>query len=299
MSNYIDSVITYLRIPVIASSGLAALVSGLLYFKQNEIIYPRNVPPGARTDVPRPPQFGITDFTELMLPTPDGESLSAFLIRPANRQYARNITILMFHGNAGNIGHRLPIAKLLSDDIGCNVLMLQYRGYGLSTGTPNEKGLNVDAQTGFDYIRQSAELRDTKVVVYGQSLGGAVGISIVSRNQKEGAIGGIVLENTFTSIRKMIPSAFPPARYLAPLCHQVWPSDELLPTIENIPILFLSGLRDEIVPPSHMKTLYDVCRSQPKVWREFPQGSHNDTVAEPGYFNYIDEFLDEHVCSKK
>ena len=83
--------------------------------------------------------------------------------------------------------------------------MLQYRGYGLSTGTPNEKGLIIDAQTGLDYIRQRAELRGTRIVLYGQSLGGAVSIGLASRNQKEGDIAGIILENTFTSIRKLIP----------------------------------------------------------------------------------------------
>lgn len=171
----------------------------------SELIYPRAFPLDARTNVPRPPQFGLTDYEELLIPTPDGESLSAFYLRP-NRQHARNVTILMFHGNAGNIGYRLPIAKILVNDLRCNVLMLQYRGYGLSTGNPNEKGLMIDAQTGLDYIRQRSELRGTQVVIYGQSIGGAVAIGLASRNQKQGDIAGVVLENTFTSIRKLIPS---------------------------------------------------------------------------------------------
>ena len=140
-----------------------------------------------------------------MIPTPDGESLSAFFLR-ANKQHARNVTILMFHGNAGNIGYRVPIAKILEDDLGCNVLMLQYRGYGLSTGTPNEKGLMVDAKTGLDYIRERAELRNTRIVLYGQSIGGAVAIGLASRNLKQGDIAGIILENTFLSMRKLIPT---------------------------------------------------------------------------------------------
>ncbi|KAF2178578.1 BEM46 family protein-like protein [Zopfia rhizophila CBS 207.26] len=294
MASTLESFMSYLRIPLLASSGIAAVLSGLLYFKQNEIIYPRNIPPDARTNIPRPSQFGVTDFEELMIPTPDGESLSAFYLR-ANKQHARNVTILMFHGNAGNIGYRLPIAKILEDDIGCNVLMLQYRGYGLSSGTPNEKGLMIDAQTGLDYIRQRAELRGTRIVLYGQSLGGAVSIGLAARNLKHGDIAGIILENTFTSIRKLIPSAFPPARYLAPLCHQLWPSEETLPQISGVPMLFLSGLKDEIVPPSHMARLYRICKSHPKIWKELPNGSHNDTVAEPGYFAYIDDFIMEHV----
>ncbi|KAF2456658.1 BEM46 family protein-like protein [Lineolata rhizophorae] len=298
MAEMLANMISYLRVPVLASSGIAAVLSGLLYFKQNELIYPRNLPMGARTEVPRPPAYGIQDFEELMIPTPDGESLSAFFIRPANRARARPVTILMFHGNAGNIGYRLPIARILSDEIRCNVLMLQYRGYGLSTGTPNEKGLTIDAQTGLDYIRQRAELRGTKIVLYGQSLGGAVSIGLAARNQEKGDIAGLMLENTFMSIRKLIPSAFPPARYLAPLCHQIWPSEEFMPQIDGIPVLFLSGLQDEIVPPSHMKQLYRICHSEPKIWRDFKDGTHNDTVAQPLYFNHIDDFIREHVLKR-
>lgn len=173
--------------------------------RASEIIYPRAIPPDARTNVPRPSQFGIASSEELYLPTPDGESLSAFLIRPSDARARSNITILMFHGNAGNIGHRLPIAKILEEALGCHVLMVEYRGYGLSTGTPNEKGLQIDAQTAIDYVRRRPELRGTKIVVYGQSLGGAVGIYLVKNNQKEGDIKGLILENTFLSIRKMIP----------------------------------------------------------------------------------------------
>jgi fermentation-respiration switch protein FrsA (DUF1100 family) len=90
--------------------------------------------------------------------------------------------------------------------------MLQYRGYGLSSGNPNEKGLMIDAQTGLDYIRQRQELRNTRIVVYGQSIGGAVTIGLVARNQKHGDIAGVVLENTFTSLKKLIPRSVPPSR---------------------------------------------------------------------------------------
>ncbi|KAF2014690.1 BEM46 family protein-like protein [Aaosphaeria arxii CBS 175.79] len=297
MGSALQSFMSYLRLPVLVSSGVAAVLSGLLYFKQNEIIYPRNFPPDARTNVPKPSQFGISDFEDLMIPTPDGETLNAFFLR-ANKQHARNITILMFHGNAGNIGYRLPIAKILQDDIGCNVLMLQYRGYGLSTGTPSEKGLMIDAQTGLDYVKNRTELRRTRIVLYGQSIGGAVAIGLAAKNLQQGVISGIILENTFTSLRKLIPTAFPPAKYLAPLCHQVWPSEDVLPRITKVPVLFLSGLKDEIVPASHMAKLYKVCRSQIKVWRELPNGTHNDTVAEPGYFTYIMDFLSEHIANE-
>lgn len=235
----------------------------------SELIYPRNIPSGARTEVPRPARFGLVDSEELSLATPDGETLSAFLIKPENKSHARNITVMMFHGNAGNIGHRLPIARVLANDLYCNVLMLQYRGYGLSTGNPNEQGITIDAQTGLDYIRQREDLKNTRIVLYGQSLGGAVSIKLAANNQDKTDIAGMILENTFLSIQKMIPrsvssktphryfagvllteddSVMPYAKFLTPLCHEVWPSENMIPQIKGIPILFMSGLRDEIVP---------------------------------------------------
>ena len=111
----------------------------------------------------------------------------------------------MFHGNAGNMGHRVPIAKILEENTGCSILMLEYRGYGMSTGSPDEKGLMIDAQTGLDYIRNSKETKGHEIVVYGQSIGGAVAIQLVAKNQDAGDIAGLILENTFTSIRKLIP----------------------------------------------------------------------------------------------
>ncbi len=206
------------------------------------------MPPNSRTEIPHPSQFGIKDFEELVIPTPDGEKLSAFFIRGPRGGRNASTTVLMFHGNAGNIGHRLPIARMLLHLTGCNIFMLEYRGYGLSTGEPDENGLLIDAQTGLDYLRERAETSNHKLIVYGQSLGGAVSIKLVARNQHTGDIVGLVLENTFLSMRKLIPKILPPARYLTLLCHQVWPSDSIIPSITKVPILFLSGQQDEIVP---------------------------------------------------
>lgn len=204
------------------------------------------MPPGSRTDLPKPSQFGIRDFEELIIPTDDGEKLSAFYIRGPRGHGNSDITVLMFHGNAGNIGHRLPIARMLVNYIGCNVLMLEYRGYGTSTGEPDEAGLMIDADTGLRYLADRAETSKHRIIVYGQSLGGAVATKLVSKNQD--MVVGMVLENTFLSMRKLIPSVIPPARYLTLLCHQVWSTETVIPTIDKVPILFLSGLLDEIVP---------------------------------------------------
>lgn len=285
------TVASYMRLPVLISSGIAAVLSSLLYFKQKALIYPSHIPNESRTQVPRPSEFGITDFEELMIPTPDGEKLSAFYIRAPNRRSQKNITVLMFHGNAGNIGHRVPIARMFVQRMGCNVFMLEYRGYGLSTGSPDESGLMIDAQTGYEYLRQRAETRDHDIVVFGQSLGGAVSVQLVAKNQNDKRLVGLVLENTFLSMRKLIPHVIPPAKYLTLLCHQVWPSDAFLPSITEVPILFLSGLQDEIVPPSHMRRLFEICQTPTKVWKPLPGGDHNSSVLEEGYFESIEDFI--------
>ncbi|PVH76882.1 BEM46 family protein-like protein [Cadophora sp. DSE1049] len=290
-SGVAGSVYSYMRLPVLVSSGIAAALSSLLYFKQKALIYPSHVPNDARTEVPRPSQFGITDFEDLMIPTPDGENLSAFYIRPPKTGMRKGVTVLMFHGNAGNIGHRVPIARMFVHRMGCSVLMLEYRGYGLSTGSPDETGLMIDAQTAFDYLRKRSETRDNDIVVFGQSLGGAVSIQLVAKNQNDSRLVGLVLENTFLSMRKLIPSIIPPAKYLTLLCHQVWASDTYLPSITEVPILFLSGLQDEIVPPSHMRRLYEICQSPTKVWKPLPGGDHNSSVVEDGYFESIEDFV--------
>ncbi|PQE31044.1 BEM46 family protein [Rutstroemia sp. NJR-2017a WRK4] len=291
VSTVSSSLAGYLKFPVLISSGIAALLSSLLYFKQKALIYPSAIPNGARTHVPRPSEFGLSDFEELVIPTPDGEKLSAFYIRAPKTRSRKNVTILMFHGNAGNIGHRIPIARRFINLIECSVLMVEYRGYGLSTGSPDEKGLMIDAQTGFDYLRERAETRDNDIVVYGQSLGGAVAIQLVAKNQNNKRLVGLILENTFLSMRKLIPSVIPPARYLAYLCHQVWASDTYLPSITEVPILFISGLLDEIVPPSHMRRLFEICQSPTKIWKPLPGGDHNSSVVEIGYFEAVADFI--------
>ncbi|CAI4216452.1 unnamed protein product [Parascedosporium putredinis] len=269
-ASLLSTVATYMRLPALASTGIAAVLTSLLYFKQRALIYPSHMPPNARVEVPRPSQFGITDFEELVIPTNDGEKLSAFYIRGPRDGRNSNITMLMFHGNAGNIGHRLPIARMIINYLGCNVFMLEYRGYGLSTGEADESGLYIDAQTALDYLRSRAETSSHKLVIYGQSLGGAVGIKLVAKNQHVGDIAGLVLENTFLSMRKLIPSVIPMAKYVTLLCHQVWPSDSHIPNINKVPILFLSGLQDEIVPPTHMRQLYELSKAPWKTWKALP-----------------------------
>ena len=94
-------------------------------------------------------------------------------------------------------------------------------------------------------------------------------------------------------------SVIPVARYLAPLCHETWYSDDALVKITNVPVLFLSGRKDEIIPCSHMDELYRICRAPVKIWREFANGTHNESIVQPGYFANIADFVNEYILKSE
>lgn len=94
--------------------------------KQSDLIYPRNFPPESRTDMFTPDKFGVNEWRPVDLRTSDGENLRSYFLGGVGMK--KPVTILLFHGNAGNVGHRIPIGKVFSEQLGCNVFMLGYRG---------------------------------------------------------------------------------------------------------------------------------------------------------------------------
>lgn len=275
----------------IAISGMVLLYVDML---QCDMIYPSNWPNGSRRFIQKPSEYGIP-YSEVTMVTEDSVRLRAFICkRPIDREARKRPTILMFHGNGGNMGHRLPIAERFYNEFKCNVVLLSYRGYGRSEGTPTEKGLRIDAQTALNYVLKHEIFKDTKIVVYGQSLGGAVAIDLVSKNESK--VNALIIENTFLSIPKLVPHILPLLQYLTFMCSQIWPSDKSIKKIKFIPILFLSGTRDEVIPQQHMKKLFELSQtSGGKEWREFLYGSHNETIFQPGYFQFVGKFLKKHV----
>ncbi|KAK9474412.1 Alpha/Beta hydrolase protein [Dipodascopsis tothii] len=274
--------------------GCMGLLATILYFAQSTLIYPSNFPPGSRTQVPTPDSFDLP-YEDVTLDTPDGEKIKLFVIKQQDPELRRGHTVVVFCANAGNMGHRLPIASAFFRVLEYNVVLFSYRGYGLSTGSPSEKGIKVDCDTVLDYVRHDADMGASAVVLYGQSLGGAAAIDMAVKHEDE--IAGLIVENTFRSIPTLVPSVLPVARYFTFLCHQIWSSETVLPRLTKVPVLFLSGLADELVPPSHMRALYDGCQA-PKMWRSFPGGTHNETITKDGYWTAVIDFASEYMDKK-
>jgi len=298
-----------------------------LYYGQNYLIYPSAFPPGSRTDVDVPSKYGLV-YEDLTLRTEDGITLRSYLLMQrkeiththamqvdwtedqSNEDFAATRpTVIMFHGNGGNHGHRIPLARIFFVKMRCNVLMLSYRGYGLSEGSPSETGLSIDAQTALDYVTSHPYLQKTPLILYGQSIGGAVAIHLASRNPSK--ITALILENTFMNLPRLVPHALPLLSPLTFLCHQKWDSASKIPFIpKSTPILMLSGVRDEVVPREHMQELWEIIArrqgskvqpdGEPKVTEvgrgkskfvEFPVGSHNDTCVQQGYWTEVAVFV--------
>lgn len=174
---------------------------------------------------------------------------------------------------------------------GMNVAMVSYRGYGLSdNATPTEKGLKLDADAALSAVLGQKDLV-SGVILMGSSLGGAVAIDLAARNQ--GKVKALVLENTFTSIiPDMVDELMPALSWLKPVGTNRWNSRAVIGSITEVPMLFLSGQRDEIVPPRMMKELYEAAEANKnKEIVHLPSGDHNGSWLLNSYGHHLTRFL--------
>ncbi len=235
--------------------------------------------PSRGADV-RPTQLGI-DAEDVYLETEDGVRIHSYFLPASDATRA----LLFLHGNAGNASHRLPNAAQLAA-LGTHVLLLDYRGYGLSKGRANEAGVYADARAGLGHLVEQQGLPLDRIVVFGRSLGGAVAIDLAAGRE----LAGLILESTFSSAADVAASAFGgPFRFLA---GRRFDSMEKIPRVKA-PLLFFHGDRDEIVPFELGRRLFDAA-PEPKTFEPIEYAGHNNTVQIGGsnYFAEIGRFLD-------
>uniref|UniRef100_A0A3Q3FQP1 Abhydrolase domain containing 13 n=1 Tax=Labrus bergylta TaxID=56723 RepID=A0A3Q3FQP1_9LABR len=180
---------------------ILASVAGILYKFQDVLLYFPDQPSSSRLYVPMP--TGIP-HENVYIRTKDGVKLNLILLSPTSSSPP---TILYFHGNAGNIGHRVPNALLMLVNLKANVVLVDYRGYGKSEGEPSEDGLYLDAEATLDYVMTRPDLDKTKVVLFGLN---------------PHRVAAIVVENTFLSIPHMAATLFSflPMRLLPLWCYR-------------------------------------------------------------------------------
>jgi len=268
-----------LRIGVAAYLGLTLLV---LLRQSSYVYYPD------RAVSLTPAALGMA-FESVALRTEDGETLSAWYV-PAGKPPLREPApaLLYCHGNAGDIGDRVYSVKTFHD-MGLDVLVFDYRGYGESSGRPSEKGTYADASAAWQWLSGEKGFAASNVVVFGRSMGGAVAAELARRVRP----GVLALDSTFTSAPDMARRMFP---YLPVglLCRYRY--DALRHVREaGCPVIVSHSANDEMVPFAHGQRLYDAA-AQPKLLIRF-RGGHNDMGldADAGSRAQFRDFLVRHM----
>lgn len=227
------------------------------------ILYALTYQPTRRIE--RTPSALGLDYTELSIPTADGPILHAWWVR-AKHSVGH---ILFAHGNAGNIGDRVPIYALLNE-AGFDVLAFDYRGYGRSTGRPSEPGTALDARAARQALLEQPGVAPDRVVYLGKSLGGAVMLELALAHPP----AGLVLMSTFTGLRAAARGLYP---FLpAPTIPDAYPSLRRIPSL-TVPLLLMHGDRDELIPLRHAERLH-AAAPEPKRLVVYPGAGHNDII---------------------
>lgn len=215
-----------------------------------------------------PADIGL-QYEDVRIPTQDGLSLSAWYL-PA-RQEAKG-TILFLHGNAENISTHIGAVHWLPER-GFNVLLLDYRGYGASEGTPSVAGAQEDIDSAMRYLLARDDIDRNRIVVLAQSLGGALGLHYVAHSAYRQHVRGTIIDSAFIGYRDTAREKLRSASITRPLA---WPlgltvtSDyrplDAAPMISPIPLLFIHGDDDIVIPVQQGRQLFEAAREPKALW---------------------------------
>ena len=249
------------------------LLVGLLMLQERRLIF---FP--SRVLAATPADFGLR-AEELSITASDGVVLHGWWIEgPGDR------VLIWYHGNAGNIGDRLHNARWFVDQLGVAVVLVDYRGYGRSEGTPDEAGLYRDGLAIYDAVA-ARSVRAQDIVLFGRSLGGAVAIEVSLRRPA----GAVVLESVFRSVPALAREHY---WFVPSVAIRTQMDNESKIGRVEVPTLVLHGDRDAIVPASHGRRLFELA-ARPAHFHVIEGASHNDTYLVGGsrYRNAWSAFL--------
>lgn len=238
------------------------ILGGLLYAFQERLIFLPNTP--GRELRATPADAGLA-YEEVTIATTDGEQLHGWFLPAASDDAP---TLLHLHGNAGNIGDRLTLLQLFHE-LGLSVLIVDYRGYGQSTGQPSEQGTYRDAMAAWRHLVDTRGINPERILLHGQSLGGAVAAWLATEVDP----AGLILDSTFSSVPTIAAEIYPwlPVRRLARIDYDTL---SRLPQIDA-PVLVLHSRDDDIIGFHHGQRLAEAAGSELVALR----GGHNEAIA--------------------
>jgi uncharacterized protein len=214
---------------------------------------------------------------EIILTTNDGESISGLF-------YTGELpdVIVYFHGNAGDLSGWQYVSEDFTS-LGFNFLIIDYRGYGKSTGKITEKGLYRDADAAYQYLLDRGFQADN-IIIYGRSIGSGIAVELAARRTAK----GLILESPFSSFAALANEKFPlflPSFYLRFRFDNLRKINKV-----SYPIIFLHGTDDELIPASHSRKLFGTFKGNKKMIL-VDRGAHNDLHAFAQYKDFLRDVL--------
>ena len=274
-------------IPVVAIASAIVLRQAEV-FDRKVIFFPDS-------EITRTPSHVGLHFQDVHFTASDGTRLHGWFI-PGQGVGRSEDTLLWFHGNAGNIGHRSDFLALFNRHIDANIFIFDYRGYGRSEGSPSERGMYMDGEAAIEYLRSRGDVDMDRLILFGRSLGCAVAVEMATRHQSK----SVILESPFTSIEAIAKIARPAPFAFLPL-HKVvmWLLQSRFDSLSKMQgvqnrLLILHGSNDDIIAIDMARELFEAA-GEPKVFYEIAGAGHNDTYLMGGedYFAVLREFIEE------
>jgi len=255
----------------------------LRWFEHSQVYIPSTAMDASGAALGRP-------FEDVYFEASDSVRLNGWFFAADPNSPRSHLVLLLLHGNAGNICHRLDYCRAWLE-LGFNVFMFDYRGYGLSQGRPGEEGTYLDAQAAHEWLRQKGFL-PSNIIALGKSLGGGVASELALRE----TVGGLILQNTFTSIADVGAELFPwlPVRWLNRIKYNTLAK---LPRI-NVPVLVAHSREDEVIAFHHGQKNF-AAANEPKMFLEV-RGNHTGTLEAGGalYLAGLEKFFARFFSSR-
>jgi len=257
----------------------------LIFLLQSHLLY---FPKVEKNISVTPEQLGYS-FESVRFKTADSETLHGWFIPAPDDAIG---TVLFFHGNAGNIAHRLGYLPMFRQ-LKLNVFIFDYRGYGQSSGSPTEAGTYADALAAWQYLTETEGIPSSTIILYGESLGGAIAAWLAA--QKHAAL--LILSSVFTSVPDLAQTIYPflPVRWISRFEYNTL---EYLKSID-CPVFIAHSPHDEIVPFSHGVRLFETVNT-PKQFLSLADG-HNEGLVfmREDWIAVLDSFVRMHLNRDK
>lgn len=243
-----------------------------MFFNQDNILF---IPSKELTSDPS--ALGL-EYSEHWIDTRDQEKLHSWFIPAENARY----TVLFFHGNTGNISTRMDTIQIFNE-LGLNIFIIDYRGYGKSSGVPSEAGSYIDGDASWSYLVNQLNIDPETIIIFGRSLGGGIATNLATRHPST----GLVLESTFSTITAVAKDVYP----LIPVSLII---RSRYPNIDNIrqincPLLVIHSTEDEYIGFHHGQALYNAYNPRStQAHKHFVaiSGAHND-----GFFTSREQYI--------